>query len=187
MRRFSSSGFTLIEFLVVMAIIVSLVAVALPRMSGYNKDQALPQAADQLQSALRMTQTNATSGVKCLTEASQTWYLTLNDQSSYAIGSTCQTTTPTPVPSPVSSSVNVVSVDIDGCSGPITSGFAGVGVVFKNIIGSVSFLQGSSFNCSAAQLGNAKKMTITLQLGSDAGKQSKIVVERGGAIYVSSQ
>lgn len=190
MQRFNSSGFTLIEMIIVIALIAGFIAVALPRMNNFNKEQFLPQAADALQEAIRVAQSSATSGVKCSSEVSTAWYFEFKSNPgpssySYVIGSTCSLLTPTPVPSPISSSVNVVSVDIQGCS-LITSNFGGVGVIFQNISGGVSFLQGFTNNCSAVQLDKAPKMTITLQLGNDASKQAKIVVERGGAIYVSS-
>lgn len=194
MQRFNSSGFTLIEMIIVIALMAGFIAVALPKMNSFNKEQFLPQAADALQEAIRVAQSNATSGVKCSSEASTAWYFEFKSNPgpspySYVIGSTCSSLTPTPLPSPISSSVNVVLVDIDGCS-PVPSNFSGMGVKFQNISGEVSFNQGLSGACivnqTDDQLANAKKMTITLQLGSDASKQAKIVVEKGGAVYVSS-
>lgn len=192
--QLKSSGFTLIELLVVIGIIAAMVALLLPQLSGFNRSQNLKSAALGLQTALRQTQNNAISGVKCNSStASANWYLKFIDSTHYKVETTCTGSgvgagTPTPTP-PISttftlpSNVNISSVKFDACSGnlsPITNS----GVSFTNIAGLISFLSGDA-GCMDNNF--TKKIIITLQLTSDASQTTQVTVEKGGSIYLNNQ
>lgn len=190
------SGFTLIELIVAMAIMAGLTAVMLPQMSRFRTQKALPDAAEQVQTAIRLAQSNATSGTICKgRKASGEWHFELKGKNSYTIDSTCSDydpATPTPSPEPTILPANVSIVGVNICSPYPPTGsiadYSGFGVSFKSIDGTVSFLQPDGTSCPTTDALNAAvKMTITLQLGTNASDQSKIVVEKGGAVYVSSK
>ncbi len=173
-----------------MGIMAAFAAVTIPQMSQFNKDQSLPQTADALQETFRVAQANATSGRQCQSDTSTAWYAQLTGANGYNIGSSCTSTTPTPTPTPTLSSVKVVDVDMSGPTADIcheTANFAGMGVSFQNITGAVSFMLGSSTDCSAIQMASATKMTITLQQGTDTTKQARVAIGKGGSINVLSQ
>lgn len=64
-------GYTLVELLVVMAIIALLGVVVFINSQTYGQDQILNRAIGQVQSALRLVQNNATSGLICIDSDNQ--------------------------------------------------------------------------------------------------------------------
>jgi prepilin-type N-terminal cleavage/methylation domain-containing protein len=173
-------GFTLIELLVVISIIVVFSAVLFPNLAQFRNLQKLQDATTQLQSDLRKAQNNAISGTVCTPSNALafSWQLTLQDNKSYQILANCSAGA-TSSTSSLNADVSVEKVDFTGCSS-ITSGFAGLGVSFANISGDRTFLGGTS--CTTTE--STTSMTITLHLDTDTSKKSKVVVERGGAIYI---
>jgi len=62
--RISSPAFTLIELLIVIAIIGILTAITIPSFSNFNNKQRLSQAAKQIKNDLRSAQNRAINGIK---------------------------------------------------------------------------------------------------------------------------
>lgn len=183
------AGFTLIELAVVVVIISTLMVLILPKLSLFSKSQALEDEASRLQTALRVAQNNAASGIKCnSTVPASNWYLKFADTTTYYLETVCSGSevgalTPTPTP-PVStryaiaSGISVKEIKLDSCT--ITAGsVGGVRASFTNIASLVNL-------ANAGCPGDPAKMTITLQINSDPGKTANVVVEKGGPIYVSS-
>lgn len=191
-------GFTLVELLVVVAIIVTLIGVFLPQLVKFGDAQSLDEAAYQLQSHLRVAQNNAASGVNCnTTDPSQYWSLIFTNSQSYKIETSCRETPPlagTPAPTPIlnnqysfSSGVRVSKIEIGGCSGFLDGENIGenTGVIFKSISGKVEFREPETYPiCSNQQIldNNSTEMVVTLQLNN--GGTKTIVVEKGGSVYI---
>lgn len=182
-----SFGFTLIELLVVIAIIAGLVIIVAPRFTSFNQTQSLQNAAADFQTSLRVAQSNASSGSKCVNGPPGTpaasWYLKIVDERSYKVESTCSDTsgiTPTPV-SPAALPVGAVFKEVRLCASP--SSPDNFKVKFANISGKVSFESGDS-GCPVNSTMN--KMTVVLEL-ADQSKSVSVEVEKGGSIYVNSQ
>lgn len=69
----NSFGFTLIELLVAMSILAILSVVAFVNYKDFSQDQILIKAQDEIQTFLRLTQSNATSSVLCESGGGSNW------------------------------------------------------------------------------------------------------------------
>lgn len=70
-----SAGYTLIELLVVISIIGLLGVFTLSSLKGFSKDLVVNKASDEVQSLLRLAQSNATSSTLCNSQGATSWYL----------------------------------------------------------------------------------------------------------------
>lgn len=186
-------GFTLLELLVVVAIIGGLMALLLPQMSKFSNYQSLEDSAEQLQSALRTAQNNATSGTQCGSGiAASEWYLQFLSSTQYKVGVVCsdQASSPTPTPLPTTtynlpSGVSVSKVEVSRCSGE-NSGINLVSssprVSYSNVSGLVTF-QHSNPGCPMDS--SYRWIKFTLQLDSSTTNKLDVVVEKGGAIFLN--
>lgn len=71
-------GYTLIELLVVVTIIATISVMVFANYRGFSKDQVLIKATGQIQSLIKLAQSNASSGLKCASgdsESSSEWYV----------------------------------------------------------------------------------------------------------------
>lgn len=186
-----SYGFTLVELLVAVAIIGIITVAILPQFSTFNKGQTLQNEAARLQTALRVAQNNATSGLKCnTTTGALSWKVYLSTYT-YTTSSICGgTISPTPTGTSTSytfpgitlSKIVISSITFDTCANNVI--YQGASVVFSNISGQVSF---ETVGCPANSLASASKMTITLRsTDTNPYTYKDVVIERGGGIYVKS-
>lgn len=76
-----SAGFTLVELLVVISIIGILSVIAFANFKEFSSAQALKKAAGDVQSFLRLAQSNATSSTLCGSSSGVDWTVTLNANS----------------------------------------------------------------------------------------------------------
>lgn len=171
-------GFTLIELLVVIAIIGTLVAVLLPQLSNFNRGQTLKNAAADLQSNIRKTQNNASSGLNCNSNFKDTasgWKIDfVQGGASYNVSAICSggnvgISTAQPFPSGITiSQINVGTLD---CS-PVSA-------VFSNISSVINFEKPAT--CAVPV--NTNSMSIFLNDTNAIGIGSTVVIEKGGAVY----
>lgn len=75
-----SAGYTLIELLVVITIIGILSVVAFVNFKDFASTSALNKAAGEIQSFLRLAQSNATSSTLCNGEGGKDWKVTFNSE-----------------------------------------------------------------------------------------------------------
>lgn len=74
----NGAGYTLIELLVVIAIISLLSLAGFVSFKSFSADQAAVKAAGQIQSYLRLAQTNASSSTNCNNQQATDWSVVLN-------------------------------------------------------------------------------------------------------------
>ncbi len=85
MLRTAQSGFTLLELMVVIAIIATITGMAIPSFNNYITSQNLRQSQDQIKSDIRGIQIRALNGVKQNIVSPTFWGIFfLNGQSRYA-------------------------------------------------------------------------------------------------------
>lgn len=70
-----SGGFTLIELLVVISIMAIMVVVGFVNFKDFAQDQVLNKAAGQVQTYMRLAQSNATSSTLCNAQGATSWSL----------------------------------------------------------------------------------------------------------------
>lgn len=187
------SGFSLIELLVVVAIIAGLVIFTIPNFKNIRQEQAIGEALGQVQTSLRTAQNNAYSGLRCSsTKDSTLWRVNFTSATSYQLECLLAISPPPTDPNqplfekPFSKSftlpsgVTIGGIILNNCE-PLLSDVA---VSFSNISSLVTFMPSSLVNkfsgqCSEKQLRQAKKMTLTI-----GGKT--VIVEKGGIISVQN-
>lgn len=87
----SKFGFTLIELLVVIAIMAIVGTFAIANYRSFGEDQDLKSAALDIQSLLRIAQTNATTGLKCSGNPATTWKVNFfEDSGQKKVETACQ-------------------------------------------------------------------------------------------------
>ena len=69
------AGYTLIELLVVISIIGLLGVFSLSSLKGFSKDLVVTKASDEVQTLLRLAQSNATTSTLCNNQGATSWYL----------------------------------------------------------------------------------------------------------------
>ena len=170
-------GFTLIELIVVIAIMGILVVMAVPSYTQYSKNQKLTDSASQLQTVLRQAQNNAQTGTVCNTGyRALGWRVGLN-YLAYEMLATCVGTPPSTTPQiynlPIGITISSITNE-DGLSGlcdiPAT-------VIYNNLSSSAEF---EVSRCSSGTNG-----FLDITLTQDGTGQTKIIrIEKGGGIYV---
>lgn len=189
-------GFSLIELLVVFAIIALILGIAIPGFSNYNKNQMLKTAAFDLKSVLREAQNASLQGKKetCKTEGCITCsenhtlighYVTfdkVNSRESYLMGIHCG------IDNPLDYSIKEVQLSSAGIvyikKIAYYSGLSEVPkdlmtVMFKPVNEGVGFISGRPVN-SLEEIGLVDKLEIVLTNGS---QDHAIIVSSSGDIY----
>ncbi len=179
------AGFTMIELLIVMAIMATLTGVMIPNLRGYNTNQKLVEAASQVQSDIRLIQTNATSGVKCTSSTAATWYLQVdpNKPAAYKIGNTCLTAAEASAETRTfSSGVTIKSIQYTTGVSTTTASLANcTRVSFSNIYSNLSF-SNSNATCSISNA--VDQVTITLSSSATGAITNQVVISKGGSVSV---
>ena len=81
----SRGGFTLIELLIVISIIAIISVVGFVNFKGFSDDQVTINAVGQIQSTLRLAQSNATSSTLCNNSATTSWYLNFTSSTAFQL------------------------------------------------------------------------------------------------------
>lgn len=78
-------GYTLIELLVVISIISLMAIIGFANFKDFSRDQVVVKAAGQVQSLLRLAQSNATSSTLCNGSGATSWYINITDDANNSI------------------------------------------------------------------------------------------------------
>lgn len=188
-------GYTLIELMVVIAIMATLAVFVLPSLSELGHNQDLDGGANQVQVALRTAQSNALSGIKCgdnisPTQVALSWQVIFTkDSSNFNLQANCSDGTSLPNDSyTLPKGVTVVNVYISylpSYPGP-SCGAWGTGnksrITFANISGALQFPDAvsSTNNCTVDQ---TTEFVVVVQSSLD---KEAILITPAGVISTSS-
>ncbi len=167
-------GFTLLELLIVIALLSLVMVFVMPNIKNIRDEQGLSSAALELQSNLRSAQNNALSGLKCTSSAQSAvnWQLNLIDDKNYQIEANCLDGT-SPTKQYSLSTYNVIVELVNGCSNVTRAG-----VTYSNVLGIVSFTPPAGCTASSS-------LEFSLKVANNNNiAAKKVVVDQGGRVYV---
>lgn len=170
-----SAGYTLVELLVVISIMSMLAVVGFVNFRGISSDQVTIKAVGQIQTLLRLAQSNATSGTLCGSSGGVPWSLVFNSGN---VGLACGS------PSTIQKTYILENAQIyslissNSCTVNLaTTQFyvaysTGVGIL------TVSY-SGATDNCKASD-----NWTFTIRNAQDTTKTKTLILSKGGTINV---
>lgn len=168
-------GYTLIELLVVISIMSILSLIGIVNFRDFSSGQVATKAVGQIQSLLRLAQSNATSSTRCNNQGTASWSLVF---SSSTIELRCQPTGDPLPPDVLLSITTLENAQIDsikgtGCSGSINtlSYLTGVGTLT---------ISPPPDSC----LTYASSIVFTIKNMQDTSKTKQFTISKGGAINV---
>ena len=195
MIRLNRKGFTLVELLVVITIIVITGVIALPRLGEFRDNQDLESGAEKILSAIKQTQSNATSGSSCGDQFNPTrkavdWRIRFL-ATSVVVEPNCGCDAALNIPrttETLTSGVSIVRVNFDnGVRGAAVvdltgapNGQVGSLTSFSNIAGAINFKDYQSLDVL-----NYKRMIVVLQ-SSGRPELVGVFVEKGGLLYTGA-
>lgn len=161
----SAHGFTLVEILVVVAIMAVVGIFTLSNYAAFGEDQNLKNGLLDIQSQLRAAQSNATANFKCNTEYSSAWQVEFADTK--IINLKCKESVNAFLKKQVTLKSNIsqaVTGTGSNCSEPPT-------INFTPLSGKMD-------------LGNVSCISFRIVLtNSKTGSTKSLVIEQGGRIY----
>ncbi len=172
--KISARGFTLVELLVVLAIMAIVGVFTLANYKSFGEDQKLKSAVLDIQSLLRQAQTNATTNVKCDTGYGARWMVTFVDATTFNLQCTENSSDIWLKKSSKLGSNITMQVDPSlNCpdSGQIFS------IAFAPLSGKIEFL-----NYMYREMPNCTSIIITLRNRIIPNPRS-LKIEQGGRIY----
>lgn len=195
-------GFTLIELLVVIAIMAIVGTFAIANYRSFGQDKDLESAALDIQSLVKVAQTNATTNIKCQTKPVTTWrsYFFQGTDGQYKARLTCWYNDASGNPTGsheryliLSSQIKIKTIDKDACLNALTNSLdegSGNGsyafVKFEPLSGKVDFISkylggvdGHSSGCN----NDAQALRVILE-NTKTNSQKQVIIEKGGRVYV---
>lgn len=166
----AACGFTLIELLVVIAIMGILGVAALSNYRSFGEDQNLKNAVLDIQTDLRLAQTNATSNTKCVSGFGATWQVEFADSETINLKCT-EPASPPALQKTISLNPSIVlkyPITGVGANCPSLPPFS---ISFDSLTGKIGF---GDPGCTS--------LTITLQNTKTSNTKS-LTIEQGGRIY----
>ncbi|MBI2018653.1 prepilin-type N-terminal cleavage/methylation domain-containing protein [Candidatus Daviesbacteria bacterium] len=167
-------GFTLVELLVVISIMALLGVVAYANFKDFAQDQVVNKAIGQIQTAFRLAQANATSGVTCLDLGGADWSVQIRTDGTNvdlicgSSNSVVQTT--------ILENVEVDSVGGSACAPGSTSALP-LTVTYSKLSGTVK-IDGSD-NC----IDNSATVSVNFK-NLKTSNTKTFTISKGGAINV---
>ncbi len=180
-------GFTLIELMVVISILAILAVSFFVNFKSFGEDAALKNAASDIQSALRLAQSNALSGVKCGNEGGVPWSIQFRDRSTFnLICSISGSLDPSiirrwSIPLPIYIS-EIYAVRPNAC----TSSFTPSGTISSTITINFSYSEGKATFIDTAKdcLGKSTGLVIKLKNNNNDAALKTVTLDKGGSVDV---
>lgn len=186
-----SLGFTLIELMVVITIIITSGVLVLPRLAQFRASSEIEEEASRMLASVKQAQTNAISGAQCGEQFTPTFkavnWKFISGSTNYSVEPTCTQGFGAPVSTfNLKAGVTVSKIAYDNgtrsnAAVDVTSmpnGGPGSYVSFKNISGAANFVDGSALNVL-----NYNRMIVVLQSSSS---RAGVFIEKGGLIYTGA-
>lgn len=168
----SSKGFTLVELLVVMAIIALVSVFTFSNYKSFGQDQSLKNAALDIQTQLRAAQTNATTNLQCGSEYSAIWQVEFTSDAT-TVNLKCSLSPD--IQKTLKLDTDIKVLEVSGTSCPSTLPFT---VSFKPLSGNMEIYDSTPTLMSSCSL-----LTVTLQ-HTQTTNTKLLNIEKGGKVYV---
>lgn len=169
-------GYTLIELLVVISIIAILSVIGFANYKNFSSDQVVTKAEGQIQSLLRLAQSNATSSTKCNDSGSTSWSLIFLNATTIELR--CN-------PSDfLSSTTTLENAQIDTITGSNCMAISPSTTPFTITYSSGSGTQTLSYTGASLACLASDTWTFSLKNTEDATKTKQFTISKGGAINV---
>lgn len=164
------NGFTLVELLVVITIMALVGTFTLSNYGSFGEDQKLKNAVLDIQSLIRLAQTNATTNVKCNTEYGAKWIVEFDGNKTTIYLKCLEPSGSIFTKKTLHLDVNGANIQIQSSSGD-TANCSGLGnaVVFAPLNGEMALGQDCTF--------------FTFTLINKIGTTKDLRIEKGGRIY----
>lgn len=171
-------GFTLVELLVVITIMAIVGVFAFANLRSFGEDKKLQNSAVDLQSLLKVAQTNATTGLKCGTTASAIWLVEFKD--AVTLDLKCQV--------PPAAAVIIKSLTLKGAEIQTIQTAKScqvqlpLRVIYNNIFGYATFEYAIGGGC----IGDTSAVIVKLQTMENAisNVTINVTITKGGAISI---
>lgn len=179
-----SSGYTLIELLVVITILGILSVVMFLNIKNSSQDLALDKNIDEVQTMLRLAQSNATAAVKCNGSSAISWMVEF-DTSQQDVSLICNNSTEPPV---IKKELKMETDDIEVLS--ISTGEAcfsttyptyPLTVIFSSPFGKVDFVVARGIE-NAECIAETNEITIRAKNKKSGNDKKGLIFTRGGAV-----
>lgn len=204
----SARGFTLIELLVVIVIMSILGTFAIANYRSFGQDKELESIALDIQSLVRVAQTNATTGKKCIpridpASPAKAWsndFFRQEDGDKITLACSYVNASGSEIGGYwgvqkyliLPSNISLVSVDIDSCNNTLSNGFfnehsghgSSAGIVFKPTLGNMTFYSyfvGSIDYNQKCPDGNIFRVNLK---NTKTNSTKQVVIDKGGRVYV---
>lgn len=165
------NGYSLVELMIVVSLITILTVAVYAGSRTFSQDQTLIKSVSDIQSLVRLAQTNSTAGAICNTVAPSSWAVTFNPDST-SLGLVCNG-------SVVIKTLNLEATQVASVLGsncPSASALP-VSVNFASVFGKVSFVG------TDVCLGRSSSLTVTLQNVKNSSTRV-LRINSGGSIDV---
>lgn len=179
-------GYTIVELIIVIAVMVIIGVVAIANYGAFGKDQALQRGVSDIQSFIRTAQTNATARVPCPptsssdTDAGASWKIKFNTDG-VTLSMFCQLGSSGPeidlsgtankYKYTLGNNVSVYRLNTDNINCAPSQSYV---ITFAPLYGDVTFTDGG---CAASP-----NLLIILR-NSSTGSTKNLVIDKGGSVY----
>lgn len=171
-----SAGYTLIELLIVISIIALMSIMGFVAFKNFASNQILVKAKGQIQSLLKLAQSNATSSTLCGTQGATSWSLKFNTISnSTSIELRCDPGNFLPRPAYALENAKIDQIKGTGCAAALS-----FPVTFNYKVGVGTLTIDPPETC----LSNASSIDIKLSNINNSSMTDTLKMSKGGAVDV---
>ncbi len=187
-KLLTQKAFTIIELMVVISIMAILSVVVFVNLRSFGEDANLKNVAFDVQSYIRLAQTNATSGVRCGGHGGASWSIVISGRNT--VNLVCETQDAYVRTWTIHSPALISSIcGSGGCASCPSSFTAGDAVISKLIKVTFSYLEGKvSFedeDSTQQCFLQTSDMVINLIKKSESEDTKSVTINKGGSIDIN--